>query len=412
MIQSLDPVGPGPRLEAIYLEGRGPIVDAEQARALGLRNGQVVQAVVDSSGSAFSVLWPAGQRNGLPTALQAFPLPSQWRWDAGVTQELMAYLMPSGNIMLRPVRTGPLAPVARSPVAAPSAPPEPSPGVVLSSAREAAPGYTLGQAFAAAQGLLGGAGASAELARLLQQAPAWAELMRVLRGLSAPPEEAEPDPQTPLTAPTLGSRLSDLLGVALPRMGGLTPAALQQALARSGLGTEAALLAGLMGVDHDLKVALRRLLRSLPSGHGPTEHALARSVDTLERSQVEALTAQMQGQVLLSLVIPFGDAGPVALRIFRERARQEEERPPFVVDVHSAHSGLGPLWLRTQVAHDQRVSLKMWALRPEVAERAREQSRDLRLSLYQSGLVLSSLEILAGSPAEQESPFSPEGAAL
>ncbi|NBU50662.1 MAG: hypothetical protein EBS47_11375 [Betaproteobacteria bacterium] len=449
MIQSLDPVGPGQRLEPIYLEGRGPLIDAEQARVLGLRNGQVVQAVIDNAGSAFSVLWPAGQRGGLPTALEAFPLPSQWRWAAGSMQELVALLMPGGFIQLRPVKTGPPAPPTASagrpgPSAsgaapAPAAPAAASGGVSgatiaggaaglasvpASTGLQAgqAPGaYTLGQAFALAQGLLPGAaaagpggavglptGASAELARLMQQAPAWAALLNWLRALTQPEsEDGPPAPTDPLPTPTV--RLMDLLGGALPRMGNLTPTALQQAMARSGMGTEAALLAGAVGLDQDLKVALRRLQRSLPSGLGGVEAHLARSVDTLERSQLDALTAQMQGQVLLSMVIPFGDAGPVALRLFRERARRDEEPPPFVVDVHSGHSGLGPLWLRTQVAHDRRVAMTMWALRPEVAQQAREQSRALRLNLSQSGLVLASLDIVTGAPEVDEVAFADPG---
>lgn len=461
MIQSLDPVGPGQRLEPIYLEGRGPVIDAEQARLLGLRNGQVVQAVIDSSGSAFSVLWPAGRRQGLPSALEAFPLPSQWRWAAGTTQSLMAMLMPGGFIQLRPVKTGPAAvpggasggAAARSEVTASGAAAGPtaagagSSGAVTAAGAQAsravadsgavlqhlgqgegspsAPsggtstGYTLGQAFALAKGLLPGAagpgpggaaglaaGASAELARLMQQAPAWASLIQLLQDLMEPSGQDEATSTHDAAPPP---RLFDLLGAALPRMGTLTPAGVQQAMARSGLGTEAALLASTLGLDQDLKVALRRLQRSLPSGTGGVEAHVARSVDTLERSQIDTLTAQMQGQVLLSLVIPFGDAGPVALRVFRERARSEDEPPPFVVDVHSGHSGLGPLWLRTLVAPDGRVSMTMWALRPEVAQQAREQSRTLRLNLSQSGLVLASLDIQAGAPRADEVAFADQG---
>ena len=451
MIQSLDPVGPGQRLEPIHLQGRGPIIDAEQARALGLRNGQVVQAIIDHSGQAFSVLWPAGRRGGLPTALEAFPLPSQWRWAAGSSQQLVALLMPGGFIQLRPVKTGslPASASSASPHTAPSGPASASslgassasvvggaprssqaqatafPQASTSSGEGAGGRYTLGHAFALAQGLLPGAGtvgsaggaglpagASADLLRLLQQAPAWASLMGLLKSLmpgEPDGEHASADDSSAPLGPPLGARLTDLLGAALPRMGNLTPAALQQAIARSGLGTEAALMAGIIGLDQDLKVALRRLQRGLPLGSGAAEAVLGRSVDTLERSQVDTLTAQMQGQVLLSLVIPFGDAGPVALRIFRDRAKGEDDPPPFIVDVHSGHSGLGPLWLRTQVAHDKRVSMTMWALRPEVAQQARDQSRALRLNLSQSGLVLSSLEIVAGAPQGHEVAFADVG---
>ena len=451
MIQSLDPVGPGQRLEPIHLQGRGPVIDAEQARALGLRNGQVVQAIIDHSGQAFSVLWPAGRRGGLPTALEAFPLPSQWRWAAGSSQQLVALLMPGGFIQLRPVKTGP-SPAAASSASQHTAPSGPAsasslgassasvvggaprssqaqatafPQASTSSGEGAGGRYTLGHAFALAQGLLPGAGtvgsaggaglpagASADLLRLLQQAPAWASLMGLLKSLmpgEPDGEHASADDSSAPLGPPLGARLTDLLGAALPRMGNLTPAALQQAIARSGLGTEAALMAGVIGLDQDLKVALRRLQRGLPLGSGAAEAVLGRSVDTLERSQLDTLTAQMQGQVLLSLVIPFGDAGPVALRIFRDRAKGEDDPPPFIVDVHSGHSGLGPLWLRTQVAHDKRVSMTMWALRPEVAQQARDQSRLLRLNLSQSGLVLSSLEIVAGAPQGHEVAFADVG---
>jgi hypothetical protein len=443
VIQSLDPVGSGPRLDPNFLLGRGPVIDAEQARLLGLRNGQVVQAVVDNSASAFSVIWPAGQRQGLPTALQAFPLPSQWRWAAGSSQEMLVMLMPGGHIMLRPIR-----PAAIATQAPPSAPGSAStdtvkprsstgptttqnPGAAAgasgpqtASAAFAAPAggatlvptptwqpYTLGQAFAAAQGAAS-AGSSAEVARLLQQAPAWAGFMALLQGLmseDASPENESADTDVP---PPVRSRLADMLGALLPRMGALTPEAFRLAVGRSGLGTEAALWAGVIGLDQDLKVALRRLARSTPGGMGGGDGlaaALPRALDTLERSALDSLNAQMQGQVLLSLVIPFGDAGPVALRIARERAKPDQERPPFVVDVHSAHSGLGPLWLRTQVSDGQQVAMTMWAARADVADRARERSQDLRVSLHGSGLRLSALDIVHGTPDAVDAVFLAEG---
>lgn len=443
MIQSLDPVGPGPRLDPAFLQGRGPVIDAEQARLLGLRNGQVVQAVIDDSATAFSVMWPAGQRQGLPSALQAFPLPSQWRWAAGSTQDLMAMLMPGGHIMLKPLRSGAGASAASpAPGSAGTAAGAPAaggvghstgtlaagaPGGALGGAaaalarasvpvpgvswvpREPPAAYTLGQAFAAALGAAGSS-SSAEVARLMQQAPAWAGLIRLLQGLDNPADSADDtDANASPSAPLLAPRLSEVLGGALPRMAGLTPAALQQAMMRSGLGTEAALLAGSLGLDQDLKVALRRLMRSAATVPGSAGDAgWSRAVDTLERSQLDSLTAQMQGQVLLAMVIPFADAGPVGLRITRERPRAGEEPPPFVVDVHSAHSGLGPLWLRTQVAQDQRVSITMWALRDEVAQQARARAPDLRRTLQDSGLVLGALDIMQGSPLPADEVFLAE----
>ena len=75
MIQSLDPVGPGQRLDPIFLQGRGPLINAEQARLLGLQNGQVVQAVIGPDGSTFSVLLPRGRRTRLPSPFVVLPVP-------------------------------------------------------------------------------------------------------------------------------------------------------------------------------------------------------------------------------------------------------------------------------------------------------------------------------------------------
>ena len=201
-------------------------------------------------------------------------------------------------------------------------------------------------------------------------------------------------------------RSTGLPGLPLFRMAGMQSEAVRQAVMRSGLGTEAALLGGAGGLMlDDLKVALRRLLRHPSAAAAGLDASLAGGVDDLERSQLNSLSAQLQGQMLLSLVIPFGDAGPVALRFFRESGGEDGTPSPVIVDIHSRHSGLGPLWLRTAVSDETRLHLTMWAEREEVAQRARERARDLRWSLTCSGLRLEHLEIHAGVPPEQADPF-------
>ena len=423
MIQPLDAVSAALRPDPALVNIRGLVVDAEQARSLGLQNGQVVHAVVAEGPSGLQLQWPSGARQGLPSAWHAFPLPSAWRWEAGSRLELLALLMPSGNILLRPAtRAGAAAPSAAAAPAAGAATASslPSKAEVLASggapAQTAAPlpslpRFTLGQAFAAAyelagQPAAGGAQGAADVARLLQQAPVWAGLLSLLQDLAEEPAEAAETEGLPEGTALPPSRLAELLGGVQPRMAQITAATLREALLRSGLGTEVALLAGAPGLDHDLKVALRRLQRSATVVGSATERVVARAVDDLERSQLDSLSAQMQGQILLSMAIPFGDAGPVALRLFRERVKPDEQPPPFVVDIHSRHSGLGPLWLRTVVGQDNRLALTMWAQWPEVAERARQGAQDLRLQLTQSGLTLAALEIFSGARPTEDDPFA------
>ena len=97
----------------------------------------------------------------------------------------------------------------------------------------------------------------------------------------------------------------------------------------------------------------------------------------------------------------------MALRIFRDRPRQEDPTPEFVVDMHSRHSGLGPVWLRTAIQPAQRVALAMWAESPEVARVARAHARELRMTLAEQGLRLVAFDIHDGPRPVQEDVFLP-----
>lgn len=343
MIQGLDPLGGSSlRHEAIYLEGRGPIAQPDPARALGLAATQVVPDAHPAVGG-------------------------QW--------------------------------AASDPAASP--PPRPTLGQVFASLQSAA------VANPSATG-------ASDVMRLLQHVPAWTDLLRLIHSLT--------QSGTPVRAADSAAWASSLAGLfwaappagqgqaktdRAPRMGQLGPEGLRQAMAGGGWATEARLMAGLAGVEFDLKAVLRRLLKT--GGGGMPEgllEALRQGVDDLERGQLDTLSAQMQGQVLLHLVIPFGDGGPVALRVFRDRPREDQPDPEFVVDMHSRHAGLGPLWLRTAVQTGQRVALAMWAEEAEVVRRAKLQAPELRYSLAQSGLRLVAFDIHHGPRPLQDDVFA------
>ena len=88
MIQPLDAVSAALRPDPALVNIRGLVVDAEQARSLGLQNGQVVQAVVAEGPSGLQLQWPSGARQGLPSAWHAFPLPSAWHMVHHAGQKL------------------------------------------------------------------------------------------------------------------------------------------------------------------------------------------------------------------------------------------------------------------------------------------------------------------------------------
>jgi hypothetical protein len=360
MIQGLDPLGGSTlRHEPIYLEGRGPIAQPETARALGLPATQVVGQAPAAVG---------GQVHH-PTAPTAMP---------GLSPQAALATLASA--------------------------PQP-------------PRYTLGDVFASLQAVAaGGSAGGSEVIRLMQATPQWVELLRLIHSLMRPSastggtgaggsgtgSEAGQGWTAALLSPAWPLRPERL-----PRMGALSAEGLRQAMAAGGWATEALVLARDASAGQDIKAIMRRLLRmGTAVGSEAAASSLSRSVDTLERGQLESLSAQLQGQLLLQFVIPFGDAGPVALRIFRDRPRQDEPDPEFIVDMHARHTGLGPVWLRTAVQGSQRVALAMWAESAEVVVLARTNARDLRYLLQRQGLQLVAFDIHEGPRPQREDVFA------
>jgi hypothetical protein len=147
-------------------------------------------------------------------------------------------------------------------------------------------------------------------------------------------------------------------------MAQLSPQAISNALA-SAVGAEVWLARGLATSPSDPKQFLRRVIQAIQSADkgaiggvqrnasdnnfdsltsldkstdSPSESAtlaqIQHAVEELESTQVQAVQAQAQGDVLFRMTLPFVDANPVEL-VFRKEPRGPDQMPLLTVNVHS-----------------------------------------------------------------------------
>lgn len=190
-----------------------------------------------------------------------------------------------------------------------------------------------------------------------------------------------------------------------PSMARLGAAELREAVAGSGLFAESALAQGRAPAAHDLKQALQSLLKAT-AGDPLLNEPVDRALKDIESSQLQAVQAQSQRELLLNLVIPFADANPVRLSFSRPAPSREEPDPPFTVSVHTRNEHLGEVWLKTAVSGQNKVDMTMWAAQPEVATAAHQNAHALAHELENAGLEMNSF-VIYNSPR----PSAPQDAA-
>ena len=201
-------------------------------------------------------------------------------------------------------------------------------------------------------------------------------------------------------------------------MAQLTPGALRQAM-MGAMGAEVWLAKGMQPPVQDPKQLLRKLIAELNvSGSDESTETepgliekLSKAVDDIESSQVQAVQAQAQQEVLFSMTLPFVDANPVELTV-RRGPRQDGEQPVLTVNVHSKTEDLGPVWLKTQLMNAQQIELTMWAEQGNVVEQARARSYLLADELRAAGLNMRAFSVVHGARPPEKSDWTPSGRGL
>jgi len=160
-----------------------------------------------------------------------------------------------------------------------------------------------------------------------------------------------------------------------------------------GLNTERALLEGISLSAQTLKPWLRQLLRLLPAQSELTAK-ISELIGDLERFQLDAVpsSAGRDYSGFASLLL-FRDQPPVELVFERFRSVDDERHSSWVINLHTSLEHLGEIWLKSTFSQSN-VELVMWAVEKKTVDLARESSLDLQEALSELGLNMRSFQIL------------------
>jgi hypothetical protein len=365
------------RINPIYLDGKLLTFQASIAESLGLKDGQIVQALVRLHGDQPKLLLQ-GRMIDAPASSLAAPGESMWLRVQNKTE---------GQWSFQPV-PAPAGTQASSTALTLTAP-------TLMMAPSLAP------VVSRIANLLYRPTGAVELSQLYKPGT-----LDALLGTIARPD---------LLTQWRGLQLS---------MSQLTPSSLQQAM-MGAMGSEVWLARGMPMAAQDPKQMLRKLIDAINTNNLNANQLndgddadsigiisrLQRAVDDIEASQVQAVQAQAQQEILFNMTLPFADANPVELTI-RRGPKQEGESPLLIINVHSKSKELGPVWLKTQLANSEQVELTMWSEDPRVVSQARSRSSLLGQELSSAGLTMKSFQVIQGARPTETSVWAPSGRGL
>ena len=175
----------------------------------------------------------------------------------------------------------------------------------------------------------------------------------------------------------------------------ITGQQIETAIKFGGLMNEKAIAEGIGFQAGMLKPWLRQLLRLLPH-QSELSLKLMDVIGELESFQLESLPQTGTRDQGLSALLLFKDQPPVEL-IFERHTDEDAEadHPTWVVNLHTSLETLGDVWLRSGFSGTT-VELMFWAADPKTAGLARSARYDLEEALSEHGLTVKSFQLFDG----------------
>ena len=404
--ESTAPARPSPP----FLQGQAsvPLVEALTARALALKDGQIVQATVQSQGEQLTLLL-RGRQIGVPRAAgwevgQRLSFQVQTHADGSVTLQLLG---PGGKVPFPLASNAPGAPTAQtatpyapeisekaatSPTAAPIATPATNAVSPIALAGLGGTNALAGAPFA------GFAGVFSRLGSLLYREPGMPDVRQLFEpgeGLDAILAKLSGTPQLQAQAQMQMQAQWQAMRLSAER---LTPESIRMAVF-SAMGSETSLGRIRNPAPLDPKQLLHQLLKAVTDAGDSDDsdvHTIKRALADLDAAQLGAVQAQGEGAMALAVVLPFANQAPVELRFERQTPTPGQESV-YTVSAHSNSQDYGDLWLKADLHGDTELDLSMWALRPGVVELAQDGAQALREQLREVGLSMRSFQAHAGA---------------
>jgi len=409
------------RINPVFPQGPASptLVEAVTARALNLRDGQIVQATVQSRADEM-VLMLRGRQVGIAR------VPG---WEVGQRLSFRTQANPDGSIALVLINGKASAysnpglptlieaqarPVPNQPLPNPN--PQNEHGQERTAPSISAPATPPSNPVVAVQNLQASAlsglgwtpispseGKFSRLGSLMYRSPGMPEVRDLLKpgGLDALLSRVANQPE-------VQAQLQNQLQAMRLTMAKLSPEEISAAL-RAALGSETSLPRIRNPAPNDLKPLLHKLLSLMED---KTEedtagmHQVKRALADLDAAQLTAMQAQHLGEMSMTVVLPFVDHTPVELAFERKRTNEDEESR-YTVNMHSNSRDYGELWLQADLLGGDNVALSMWAVRPAVIDFARQGQAELRKTLGDAGLTLRSFSAHLGERPAPEPLIQP-----
>jgi len=416
---------PPPRPSPLFIQGAAslPLVEAVTARALDLKDGQIVQATVQPQGEQMALML-RGRQIGVPRANG---------WEVGQRLSFQVQSHADGSVTLRLLGTAPgttaLAPTAFAPptatMATPYAPeisvPAPAPAPATTAITAIALQGLGGIGAAASAPFAGFAGVFSRLGSLLYREPGMPDLRQlfepgegldaVLAKISGRPTTQDGvlrRPAAPVQAQIQAKIQAQWQAMQLDAKK-LSPEAIRLALF-AAMGSETSIGRIRNPAPTDPKQLLHQLLKAMKDeGDADTTdiQQLKRALGDLDAAQLGAVQAQADGALAFAVTLPFSNQSPVELR-FERPAREDGKEPVYTVNAHSKSQDYGELWLKADLHGETDLDLSMWAVRESVVALAQGGAEDLRRDLTAVGLSMRSFKAHPGARPQQPAPSTPQ----
>ena len=368
-----DAISPLARYAALVAEVPVIRLAEPDAKALGLRDGQIVQALVQSQGD--SLFFDLGGRR--------FDIPAAWQKVAVGDPRWFRVGRQGEAFVLRPTADPSAATGAQ--------------GLNPLSGTNVTSSGSLQPSLNAATGALA-ADPTAQLS------PRMLDILSRPSGLSALAEILAPGRLESALITAGAPELARALVSARLRSDALSAESIHRAVVNGGIWGEAMLAAGRQVSQVDLKVLLRQISRVLSARSASAGSEVDDAINDIERKHIESVQQSVDGRFVFSVMLPFGDAPPALLRFERHRRNDDRGEGGYTIDLHIAPPRTGDLWMKTTVV-GTRVDVTVWAARKEIATTVSAASQQLDGDLRVAGLQLRAFNVLEGVRPEMADPL-------
>ena len=415
--ESTAPARPSP----LFLQGQAsvPLVEAVTARALELKDGQIVQATVQPQGEQLALLL-RGRQIGVPRS-------NGWEVGQRLSFQVKSHADGSVTLQLLGPNAKPPFPLASNAPGAPTAqtatpyapeigaknPAAPAQAAVATPATSAVTAIALsglgGASAMTGLPFAGFAGVFSRLGSLLYREPGMPDLRQLFapgEGLDAVLAKISSSPQLQAQAQVQMQAQWQAIRLSAER---LTPEGIRMALL-SAMGSETSIGRIRNPAPLDPKQLLHQLLKAvIDAGEedGPEAQHIKRALGDLDAAQIGAVKAQADGAMAMSVVLPFVNQAPVELR-FERQPQAPGQESVYTVNAHSNSPDFGELWLKADLHGDTDLDLSMWALRPAVVALAQEGAQALRDNLREVGLSMRSFHAHPGARPTAPAAIQPQ----